>query len=85
VLTWNHSDIAGYLVSGGEAIRVSQKHLGAQGRHRTDARVRQQPACLWPLSGLDIYFFIQCLDSFLQLHVQAQQFRPSLTAVGWQR
>ena len=81
----NQPDIAGHLVTGGEAARVSEKHIGRQGRHRTHARVRQQPARLWPLSGLVFHFFVQFLDSFLQLYVQAQQFRSSLTGVGWQR
>jgi hypothetical protein len=83
-LTGDHPDIAGHLIAAGKAIRVPEKHLGRQGGYRTHPGMRQQPARLWPLSSLCFYFFVQLLDSPLQLSVQSKQLISSLTGVKWQ-
>ena len=61
-----------HLVAGGKAARVPEKHVGGQSCHWTYARVRQQPARLWPLSSLSFYFLVELLDPLLQLCVQSE-------------
>src|SRR4029077_17967280 len=39
VLTPNHPEVAGHLVGGVEATRVTEKNIGRQSRHRTYARM----------------------------------------------
>jgi hypothetical protein len=41
----DHPDVAGDLVGGGKATGIAEKYVGGQGRHRSHARMRQQPAC----------------------------------------
>src|SRR2546430_3796386 len=85
VFTWDHSDVAGYVLALGEAARVSQEHLRRQCRHRSHTGMRQQAERLRPLLDLFFYLPVQLLDPLLQLHVQPQQFVPPLTGVAGQR
>jgi hypothetical protein len=66
-------------------ISVPISRIRSQCRHRSHARMCQQPARLWPLSGLRFHFLIKFLDPLLQLRVQTEQLTSSLTGVGWQR
>ena len=50
---------------GWQSGRVAEKHVGGQSCHWTYARVRQQPARLWPLSSLSFYFLVELLDPLL--------------------
>ncbi len=72
VLTGDHPDVAGDLVGGSKATGIAEKYLRGQGRHRSHARMRQQPARLCSLLGLFFHFFIQLLDPPLQLSVQTE-------------
>jgi hypothetical protein len=49
VFTGDHSDVAGYVLAIGEAVRVSQEHFRRQCGHGSHPGMRQQAERLGPL------------------------------------